>query len=279
MAIAAGLAAIAIAILIVIMAREAQRTRVEELTVELERLPASWDGTVILFVSDLHRRIVPETLVADIRSRYPVELVLIGGDMTERGVPLERTRANMERLRSLGPAYAVHGNHDYKTDYRRLDAVVQECGVKVLDNESVRFEKEGAELRLVGVDDPHTGRDQLRLAFSETEPSSACTLLLAHDPAIMLRLGDEQADLVLAGHTHGGQICVPGLGPLFTDAVYRRYSAGLYESDRMVNGSKYKTKLFVSRGFGTSRLPIRFQCPAEINLITLRSAKRPAPTR
>lgn len=268
-----GFLLIILVVLLYRMRSEAFRSQLSEEQIEIDNLPVSWHGTKILFISDLHRRTISEDFIEVIRDRH-VELVLVGGDMTEKGVPLERVRHNMTLLRKIAPMYAVHGNHDYKGDYRQLDIVLQQAGVHILDNEAVWLEKDGHGVWLVGVDDVRTGRDQMRLAFSEPMFQPACTLLLIHDPVIVKRLKEEPADLILAGHTHGGQIRLPIYGPIIASEFYRQYSAGLYHVNRNVRGAAFRTKLFISRGFGTSHFPLRLNCPAEAHIITLLTTKK-----
>lgn len=257
---------------IAFMIREAFLVNVEQRSFELARLPDSFVGTQFLFISDIHRRVLSPKTIARLQANHRIELVCIGGDLTEKGVPLARVRHNVALLRQLAPVYFVHGNNDYKTDYRRLDIMLQELSVRILDNEAVLLEKENEAVWLVGVDDPNTKRDNLRLAFAEVNDDTVCTLLLAHDPMIAERLGDKGIDLILCGHTHGGQVCLPGYGPLYGTAGGQpiKYTAGLFRFKRQVRGGgELETQMFVSRGFGTSALPIRAFCKSEMHVITL----------
>ena len=185
----------------------------------------------------------------------------------------------MQLLRKIAPIYAVHGNHDYNADYRQLDIVLRECGVQVLDNEAIWLEKEDQGVWLVGLDDLLTDRANLRLAFAEPRLQPAFTIMLVHDPGIIQQLHDEPIHLILAGHTHGGQFRLPGIGPLVTHGIYRQYSCGLYTLDRIVRkGSDKLIQVFISRGFGTSHLPLRLFCPAEVHIITLHQEEKQSKT-
>jgi len=257
-----------------LMVREAFLVNVDVRSFELPRLPDSFAGTQFLFISDVHRRVLSQKTISRLKSGHKIELVCIGGDLTEKGVPLERVRHNVALLRQLAPVYFVHGNNDYKTDYRRLDIMLQELSVRILDNEAVLLEKGNEAVWLVGVDDPNTKRDNVRLAFAEVNDDTVCTLLLAHDPMIVERLGDKAIDLILCGHTHGGQVCLPGFGPIYGTAGGQpiKYTAGLFRFNRKVRGGReLETQMFVSRGFGTSGMPIRAFCKSEMHVITLKT--------
>lgn len=238
--------------------------------VDLPRLPKGFDGTTILLITDLHKRTISADLLAKCAEARP-ELVLVGGDLLERGVPLARVKENMRTLRALGPVYAVYGNHDYEINIRELDVLLGEEGVRLLMNEAVLLEKEDQALWLLGVDDPHTSRDRLdqAIAYRDEEHglgqgdaagADGCTILLAHSPEICNRIGRHEIDLVLAGHTHGGQIVLPWYGPL----VKLDYLHGWFTL-----ANSLQTRVFVSKGYGTSRMPLRLGAPPEAHIIVL----------
>ncbi|SEN23764.1 metallophosphoesterase [Paenibacillus sp. OV219] len=251
--------------------------RLDEQSTELERLPASFDGTNLLFISDIHRRIIPEKMIEKCIAAGGADLVLIGGDLRERNVPLERTRSNIQKLARIAPIYLVYGNHDFDEDMRALEVMLSEERVRVLVNESVVLEqRDGRRIRLVGVDDPRTRRDRLSHALREPEDGGElCTIVLAHAPILATRLPEDAAvDLILAGHTHGGQIALPFIGPVLRRKSDSPYVRGWFElASKQTTGPKL-TRLFVSCGFGTSGLPIRFMTPPELHRITLRSVRQ-----
>jgi predicted MPP superfamily phosphohydrolase len=256
------------------MAKESYTYRLDEQTVALPRLPFSFAGTRILFISDIHRRAIPEDIIIRCKAAGGADLVLIGGDLREKGVPLERSRDNIRKLASIAPIYMVYGNHDHDEDLRPFEVMLQEERVRLLVNESVVLEqKDGSQIRLAGVDDPRTGRDRLALALSEPEDGdSLFTLLLAHDPLIAARMKpDTPVDLILCGHTHGGQIVLPVLGPVFRTKSLKHYSRGWFKLTKRTSPDSVSPLLFVSCGFGTSKMPLRLLAPAEFHLITLHS--------
>ncbi|MFC4103759.1 metallophosphoesterase [Paenibacillus xanthanilyticus] len=269
-AAAIGLAAMAL----YAMYRNAHRYQLDEQIMSSSRLPASFDGVKLLFVSDIHGHRIPQAVVDACSQRGDIGLVLIGGDLREGGVPIERSRGNIRALRNIAPIYMVYGNHDYDDDIRNLDVMLREEGVRLLTNESVVLEQaEGGAIRLAGVDDPRTNRENVRLALSgDGADRDLFTLLLAHDPVIADRLLPDQAaeiDYILAGHTHGGQIVLPIVGPLVTTKNIRMYTRGWYNRESQTSGTP-SPRMFVSCGFGTSKFPLRLAAPAQYHIVTLR---------
>jgi predicted MPP superfamily phosphohydrolase len=273
---------IAAAALLIWMATEAFRVRVRREEIAFARLPASFEGTRIFFISDLHRRTLPDGLIAEVEAAGGADVVLLGGDIREKGVPLKRTRSNMRKLLAIAPVYAVYGNHDFG-DSRELDVMLHEEGVHVLVNESVFLEqRDGSAIRLAGVDDPKYGKVDLERTFAfapDTHPAAGrseelFTILLAHDPIIARsRERLEQADLILSGHTHGGQIVLPLCGPVYRSDSVNGFRRGWFDLDQHKTTGGRIPRLFVSCGFGTSQIPLRLGAPAESHLIILRSAR------
>jgi hypothetical protein len=142
---------------------------------------------------------------------------------------------------------------------------LEDAGLTMLVNDAHAVTKEGDRLWLVGVDDPHYYRvHDLEAAFREVSPG-AFSIFLAHSPEAYREAAARGAALYLCGHTHGGQICTPAGIPLFTHCrAPRRLAAGLWRHQFMQG--------YTSRGLGPSGVPLRFNCPGEITLITLRKS-------
>jgi len=269
---------IAAAGLLVYMRMEAYRYQLDQHEITLERLPEAFDGTRLLFISDIHRRVIPDEVVERCREAGGAELVLIGGDLREKGVPLERIRSNLRKLASVAPVYFVYGNHDHDEDIRPFEVMLQEERVHMLVNESVTLaQKDGSRIRLAGVDDPRTNRDKLALTLSEPEDGNRLfTLLLAHDPLIAGRLLPSlPIDLILSGHTHGGQIVLPLFGPLLKTKSLHAYGRGWFKLPASQTAEPVSPLLFVSCGFGTSKFPLRLLAPAQLHILTLKSEQVP----
>lgn len=261
----AGLLAAA-GVLVVYMLWEARGFTITEEEVVLKRLPSTFDGVRLFFISDFHRRQLTDSHIEQILGHRRASLFLVGGDMTEQGAHLESSVENIAKLRQLGPVAAVHGNHDYKVNVRELDDKLNQLGVKMLDNEAMRLEQNGQFIWLVGWDDYSSKRTNVKLAMSEPEQEPSCTIVLTHDPLSLRKAELQGIDLVLSGHTHGGQIYLPGYGPLRTSKFYRKYLCGWHTFR-----GQGSTILFITKGFGTSHVPFRLLCKPEAHFITLRS--------
>jgi predicted MPP superfamily phosphohydrolase len=236
---------------------EAHRNRVVHVELRFADFPKSFRAFTIFFISDLHRRKVSNKVIEQVKGK--ADIVLIGGDLTEKGVPFARVKENIQRLKTIGPVYFVWGNNDYEVDYHELDALLLQEGVRILDNRAVMFEsKEGEKIALLGVDDISKRRDRLDFALLDAD-EEAFRMLASHNPEIINKIRPEHhISLVLSGHTHGGQI--------------RVFSFGLYEKGgiKQMNG----TIVYVSNGYGTTNIPLRLGVPAETNLITIRRRER-----
>ncbi len=197
--------------------------------------------------------------------RLEPDVVLLGGDIVDRayGGDLAELARHLPRLAAPLGVYAVLGNHDHAR-YRRVEPLVdvlEGSGVRLLDNAAVRLRDD---IVLAGIDDLRVGRPDLGAALAEGEGLRAgaggALALLSHNPDVIP--GARGAvDLVLAGHTHGGQVRLPLVGAVFTSSRYgRRYLSG-WVDDGM--------PAFVSRGLGVTTLPFRYDCPAELVHLTL----------
>ncbi|MDF9448516.1 metallophosphoesterase [Bacillus toyonensis] len=243
-------------IFLLVMYKEAMRNTVLEHTLEFKEFPQSFQQMNMFFISDIHRRVVSDSLIERIKGK--VDFVIIGGDLAEKGVPLSKISANIQKLRAIAPVYFVWGNNDYEIEYHELDALLLENNVKVLDNTRVVFESElGEKICLLGVDDVGLERDRLDLALADCK-EEGFRILISHNPDIIKKMsGKEQISLVLSGHTHGGQI-------------------RLFPSEKYLKGGVYNhsnTTLFVSNGYGTTLIPLRFRAPAQTHIITLCGGK------
>lgn len=242
--------------LFIFMVKEAFLNQVVNNEICFPDFPETFGDVTIFFISDVHRRKISRKLISKINKK--VDIVIIGGDLTEKGVPFERIKSNIDTLKELGPVYFVWGNNDYEMDYHELDALLLSNGVKILDNTAVKFESiAGEKLILLGIDDMNEKRDRLDFALSDAG-EEGFRILVAHNPRITTKMSDEhKIRLVLAGHTHGGQIRILGISP---------YEKG---------GVKIlpHTILLTSNGYGTTAIPMRLGARAETHLITLKQGK------
>ena len=238
---------------------------VEQHTISLRRLPSSLDGLRIVQLSDIHHS--PFTGSAQIEravettNRLAPDLIALTGDYVSHERSFAAPCAElMGRLRARHGVYAVLGNHDHWTDAPLITDLFRAEGIRVLINEGMRFEHGGAAFWLAGVDDTMVGLEDLPLALSGAR-ADEMKLLLAHNPVILRRAARAGVDLVLSGHTHGGQVAWRSERNAF-GRPRRRLLKGL--------GSRAGTQIYVTRGLGTSVLPIRYGCPPEVSLLELR---------
>lgn len=264
-------------------AREARSVRITQRDIYLARLPAVFDGLKILHLSDFHLRKsagfsrVVESAVRGVHAN----LVAITGDVTCCGHGVKAFQGILAAIKDCMPSvpiFACTGNSEIiyrEAGARTLEAIAQSGGV-VLRNANTVLEKDGDGLYILGVDDPFTRKDDLDRAL-EGVPEDGFKMLLAHSPSIALKAARAGIDLMLAGHTHGGQFRLPWIGAVYARTGFRRaISAGLYEGHSLRRaiglrrGEALRTKLYVSRGIGTSHLPLRFLCPPDLAVLTLR---------
>lgn len=231
---------------------QAHRNFIQYTELPFNDFPKSFGRVSIFFISDIHKRKISAKMLDSVKGK--VDLVIIGGDLLEKGVPLKKVIENIKRLKEVGLVYFVWGNNDYEVDYHELDSILIGLGVKILDNTAVSFESEsGDQLSLLGVDDISNKRDRLHLALQDSQKDSF-KILVSHNPQIVEKISVEhEIKLVLSGHTHGGQIRLGNLG------FYKK--GGLFHTN--------VTKLFISNGYGTTMIPFRLGAPAETHVITI----------
>jgi uncharacterized protein len=238
---------------------------IERQPIFLRRLSKSLNGFRIVQLSDLHYG--PLTSEAQIRravetaNELEPDLIALTGDyISHERRYAARCAELVGDLRARCGVYAVLGNHDHWTDAALITDLFRAEGIKVLINEGMRFERNGAAFWLAGVNDTMVGLEDLSLALAGAS-SNEMKLLLAHNPIILRRAARAGVDLVLSGHTHGGQVALRSERSA-SGRPRRRLLRGL--------GRQGETQIYVTRGLGTVILPIRYGCPPEVSLLELR---------
>ncbi|WP_422660773.1 metallophosphoesterase [Paenibacillus sp. EC2-1] len=245
------------------MRKEATGYRVRNEIVESQSIPECFDGYKILFITDIHRRKLTDEKLLELNLKP--DCILLGGDITEKGVPWERVSSNLQSLSRIAPVYGVLGNHDLYAGKEKLEALFNKFGLTLLKDKTVRLEKNGLSIALSGVMQPAT-RKHPYSNFKGHAKKDQYHIMLVHDPIWVMGKRNIFADLVLAGHTHGGQIVLPLFGAVRLEGFYKKYSAGWYN---LIQKSSAAVPLLISRGFGTSHIPLRLGSPSELHLITL----------
>ncbi len=274
--IAAVVGALAVAGFAYAMLYEQFALRVKELHLVFPNLPSAFDGYTLLHISDLHltKLGLLERRAMEILSRREVEGCVVTGDITANPRASDIFRRICSAIPHNGPILAVLGNSEHKP-WLDEDVLIEALtfeGLEILSNRSTTLTRGGDSISVVGVDDAYSRRSDLDAAFEGVDPGDFI-LFLTHSPCVTPDAIKRGADLILAGHTHGGQVRLPGLGMLWTHMHHNQaLNDGLYDSrriERLTGVEAPHSILFVNRGIGTSRLHIRFLCPPEIVYITL----------
>lgn len=241
-------------------------------------LPRALDGKTICQLSDLHLetlRISPEHIAQVVMAQKP-DLLVITGDIISDRTDLDKLGSYLGGLTSTYGKFVVMGNNDYShlslTLFKRYLRQFQSMGWTPLLNDAVFFSN--LNLWVIGVDDPATRHDDVDLAYqkvfsSHTPPTPPFRLVLAHSTDCLDDVAKNGADLLLTGHTHGGQIRIPGFKPFITNTYLGHL--GIYEGYHVINS----IPLYINRGIGESLIPLRFNVPPEIAFFTLHRGDAP----
>ncbi len=268
-------------------------------------LPSELDGFTILHLTDLHIGKTRKRYLLSVLEKClptgekPPDVIVITGDLIDyhpRSLPEAQEVLGVlaERAKRAGVGtgiVTIFGNHDYhehswrhvgprsakRTIHRRLAKIVEGAGIRVLRNEAVRIVRPGAAggaaaaINIVGIEEMWTGLADPGAAFADVDPAAAATIVLQHNPDGIFLLLEFEWELVLCGHSHGGQADFPVLGALYVPMEHREFLRGFFEfpAGTAPGGPDGKTRrMFVSRGIGHST-PIRLRCRPEATVFTL----------
>jgi uncharacterized protein len=246
--------------------RNAERVQVRHNEVRSERLPRAFDGFTLLQISDPHVEMNEGAIrrAIELLSGLTYDICVLTGDYRAGTAgPFERALEGLAALCAhvKGPIYGVLGNHDTI----RMVPGLEDIGIKMLLNECEVISHADDRIYLAGIDDAHFFRvDNIEKAAS-TIPGGAFSILLSHTPEIYRQAAHAGFALILSGHTHGGQLCLPGSIAITLDSVLpRRMGAGAWIYHTMAG--------YTSVGLGSSIVAARLNCPPEITLHHLRCA-------
>ena len=244
--------------------------------IAIRNLPPAFHGLRVLHLSDIHLDEFTEPFflrraIRDINALAP-DIILITGDFITHGPPRHRPERSIytcaESLRGLTCPIrlAVMGNHDSAVGARFIARVLRERGTPVLINQSARIARNGQHLWVAGVEDPATSRPDLARALPRDV--DAPVILMAHAPDyaddVLAHPLGHHVDLMLSGHSHGGQVRLPLIGPVILPPMGEKYVEGHFQLGML--------QLYVNRGLGSVGVPFRFNCPPEITVLTLQPA-------
>ena len=252
---------------------------VSKISITSSKIPSNFKGFKIVQLSDLHSKKFgenQEVLIEKVKNLNP-EIIVITGDLVDsKRYDAAASLRIMNELVKYYPVYFVTGNHEsWSGRYDNLEKELKRQNVIVLRNEHVRIQKDGQEIYLLGIDDPaftvknNDENEEITTVKNEvvkaknTIGSDGYKLLLSHRPELLQVYAEQQIDLVLSGHAHGGQVRLPFIGGLVApnQGVLPKYTAGLYEEQN--------TSMIVSRGLGNSVIPQRVFNRPEIVVVQL----------
>ena len=240
--------------------RNAAQIKLRRHDVISSRIPKAFDGFTILQLSDLHVDMSEGamTRLAAMLPNIKYDLCVLTGDYRAQTFgAYEPALAGMARLclALKRPIYGVLGNHDTI----RMVPGLEDMGIQMLLNENLSIERHNQRVYLAGIDDAHFYRvDNIEKAAIGV-PCGDFSILLSHTPEVYQQASYADFNLLLSGHTHGGQICLPGRIPITLDSVLPRYmGSGPWKYRDMIG--------YTSVGAGTSVVPVRYNCPPEITL-------------
>jgi uncharacterized protein len=248
------------------------QVKIESVRLKLGRLSPSFHGIRIVQLSDIHmggwmdaERF--QRIVNIVMAQRP-DLVFLTGDFLIGHVFNKRSEGHLHDLVKILtplskaiPSFAILGNHDYWTNPEAVREMLKASGIVNLTNTVFTVSRGNEHLHLCGVDDVWEGEVRLQDVLSQLTDDGAA-ILLAHEPDFADQSAvTERFDLQVSGHSHGGQVVLPLLGPPILPYLGQKYPSGLYEIRGMYQ--------YTNRGVGTGRLPLRLNCPPEITLFTL----------
>ncbi len=246
--------------------REPRSFVVEEVSLSLAKIPPGRELRLV-HLSDLHLRTMPSHFekAAETVNTLKPDLILLTGDYLEQGRSLRGVLKFLRRLKATRGIYAVQGNWEYwsRLEGENLRRSFGRAGVKLLIDQRHDLSVRQIPLSILGLDYP-SASDNINRICQVADPDRL-NLLLSHVPAFNHETLGGLVDLILSGHTHGGQIRIPFFPPLYLPRFSGRFVSGLYRV------TPRKIPLYVNRGLGTSVLPVRFLCRPEITLMRIGS--------
>jgi predicted MPP superfamily phosphohydrolase len=242
---------------------------VERISIPIKGLHPALEGFTIVQLSDIH--LLPYTQRSLVRkavemvNQLQADLVVMTGDFVYRVKRAAYELAPiLAGLNARYGVYSVMGNHDYWLDYDAFMSAFKEYSLALLINQGVPITVGKGVLYLAGMDDAWSGKPDLAKALEGT-PAGAPVVLLQHEPDTADQTSlDPRVSLQLSGHTHGGQVLIPGKPPFFHPYLGEKYWSGLYKVNDMW--------LYTNRGLGNTSVPLRINCPPEISLFSLVAA-------
>ncbi|WP_106404278.1 metallophosphoesterase [Clostridium nigeriense] len=241
-------------------------------------IPFEFNDFNIVQISDLHNKVFGKEqskLLEKVKDLSP-DIIVVTGDMIDRRrYNLENAMYFIEEAIKIAPVYYVSGNHEaWSEKYSEIKKRLIDTGVYVLDDETVKINKDNSSINILGLSDPafitssyidETNTSNMEECLNSYSKIEGFKILLSHRPELLDLYSKNDIDLVFSGHAHGGQVRIPFLGGIIApnQGFFPKYTSGSYNSN--------KTTMFVSRGLGNSLFPLRVFNRPEIISVTLES--------
>lgn len=236
---------------------------VKQYTLTINNLPKDFEDFTILHLTDLHAKEYgdKQNKLLNLINRQSFDIVALTGDFIDKNNPDVEPALSLIKGIGSKPIFFVPGNHEWSHGFKIKPELVDH-GVEVLENRTLKYLKGNSHIWIMGVDDPYLHRDKLDKAL-EGVADSQPKVLLAHAPSIFSSAAKSDIDVVLVGHTHGGQVRLPLIGALVApgQGFFPKYDYGQFTSGL--------TNMIINGGLGESVLPIRFYNRPEIVLVKL----------
>lgn len=247
-----------------------------DITIENNKIPEEFNNFKIAQVSDLHNRKLGDRLIKIIQNESP-DIIVVTGDLVDSShTDFDTAMEFIDSAMKIAPVYYVTGNHEaWLNNFEDLEKRLTDSGVHMLDNNCQWLTKGDAKINIAGVKDPdfieRTSLDGIQGAIvtESLKPllnNEYYNIVLSHRPELFEEYVNMQADLVLTGHAHGGQVRIPFVGGLIApnQGLFPHYTEGVYSKD--------STDMVVSRGLGNSVIPVRVNNMPELVMITLKKS-------
>jgi uncharacterized protein len=250
---------------------ETRDLTLNKLSLQLQDWPKGLNGYKIAHLSDLHLESlkIPTEQIVEMSNSIDPDLLVITGDLIEARGDISRVIKVLSPMKAKDGKFFVMGNNDYqhfsRTHFKKYIKELECMGFSVLINSAEKVTRGNDSFWVVGVDDPATAHDDVELAFSTVHEDGLPRIVLSHSTDCIDDLYPKRVDLFLAGHTHGGQVVLPFVGPPIRNTLLAE--EGIYEGYHLVNG----INVYISRGIGTSGIPVRIGSKPEVAGITLQA--------
>lgn len=249
---------------------------IKEVHLPLRRLAPAFAGLRLVQLSDIHlggwlKRHQLDYAVNLMIGLKPDIILLTGDYLPGHGwVPshadyLKDLEAGLKPLAAVAPVLAILGNHDHWSNPSAVRVMLAQAGALDLSNTVYTYNRDGDRLHIGGVDSIYAGMDRLDQVLAQL-PETGAAILLAHEPDFAdTSAATGRFDLQISGHSHGGQVIIPFVGPIELPKYAEKYPLGLYRV-----GNMYQ---YTNRGLGMASIPVRFNCRPEISLFVLESGQ------